>query len=103
MVSAVISYFTGALHLASERWEVYISTPVWALGSRRARLRYMVWPSGVKLITPSSFSVLSSPSTVSGRCHSPFSFLRVIQMSPFFMPVISLFLVPVTFSLVVVK
>ena len=43
------------------------------------------------------------PSTASGRCQSPRSFLRTIQMSLRFMPVISLRFDPVTFSLVVVK
>ena len=103
MVSALISNFTGALHFASERWEVYISTPVWALGSRRALVRYIVCPSGVNDIMPSSSSLLSSPSTGSGRFHCPCSSLAENQMSPFFMPVISLRLLPDTFSLVVVK
>ncbi len=103
MVSAVISSFCGALHLASERDDVNISTEVGALGSRRARVRYISEPSGENDMMPSSNSVLSSPSTASGRSHSPRSFLRDIQMSPFFMPVISDFLVPLTCSLVVVK
>ena len=89
--------------MASERCEVKISTPVCEFGSRRALVRYMVVPSGVKDMIPSSNSVFSSPSTVSGRCHSPFSFLRDIHMSLFFMPVISLFWLPVTFSFVVAK
>ena len=80
-----------------------MSTPVSFSGVRMERVRYIVEPSGENDIIPSSHSVFSSPSTASGLCHSPRSFLRTIQMSLRFIPVISLRLVPVTFSFVVVK
>ena len=102
MVSLVISSFTGALHCASLRVDVKISTAVLELGERRALVRYIMLPSGVNETMPSSRSEFSSPSTGSGRIHWPCSFFVTIQMSLFFMPVISLRLVPFTFSLVVV-
>ena len=99
----MMSNLTGALHWASLRCEVCISVPVFDPGLRMARVRYMVEPSGEKEHIPSSHSEFSSPSTGSGFCQAPCSFLRAIQMSERFMPVISLRLVPLTFSLVVVK
>ena len=100
-MSAVISNFTGALHCASWREDVYIAVPVSAEGLRSARVRYIVEPSGEKEHMPSSHSEFRSPSTGSGRCHAPCSFFRAIHMSLRFMPVISLRAVPCTFSLVV--
>ena len=90
-------------HDASERADVHISVGASACGFFRARVRYIVRPSGEKAVTPSSASVLSSPSAGIGRCQRPCSSLVATHMSARFVPVTSERAVPVTFSLVVVK
>ena len=81
-------------------WAADISYDVLEFGSRRAFVKYIVCPSGEKEQMPSSASVFSSPSTGSGRCHSPCSSFFEKKMSDFFVPVISDLLSPVDFSFV---
>ena len=63
-----------------------------------ALAKYIVVPSGVKAVMPSSNSVLSSPSAACGRCQLPFSSFFEKYTSLHFVPVISLRFSPFDFS-----